>query len=92
MDQKILEKLLEDFKSNKVSLEEVLGKLKGLPFEDLGFAKVDHHRALRKGFPEIHRRCCVRGFSRRCCRLRAVPVKDHDPAAARYRHAGPSRL
>ncbi|NHJ85208.1 MAG: nickel pincer cofactor biosynthesis protein LarB [Asgard group archaeon] len=53
MDQKNLEKLLEDFKSNKVSLEEVLGKLKDLPFEDLGFAKVDHHRALRKGFPEV---------------------------------------
>ena len=53
MDKDHLEELLKNFKDGKTSLEEVLGKLKELPFEDLGFAKVDHHRALRKGFPEV---------------------------------------
>lgn len=53
MDQEYLEKLLKEFKEDKVSIENVLGKLKKLPFEDLGYAKVDHHRALRKGFPEV---------------------------------------
>ncbi|MHA1442314.1 MAG: nickel pincer cofactor biosynthesis protein LarB, partial [Candidatus Heimdallarchaeota archaeon] len=53
MDKEYLEKLLKEFKEDKVSIENVLGKLKKLPFEDLGYAKVDHHRALRKGFPEV---------------------------------------
>lgn len=53
MDQKQLEKLLTQFKDNELTLEEILLQLKGLPFEDLGYAKVDHHRALRKGFPEV---------------------------------------
>lgn len=53
MDQEHLENLLKNFKEGKTSLSEVLDKLKDLPFEDLGYAKVDHHRALRKGFPEV---------------------------------------
>ena len=36
-----------------VSAEEALERLRALPYEDLGFASVDHHRALRKGFPEV---------------------------------------
>jgi NCAIR mutase (PurE)-related protein len=36
-----------------VDVEHALDTLKTLPFEDLGFARIDHHRALRKGFPEI---------------------------------------
>ncbi|NHJ49743.1 MAG: nickel pincer cofactor biosynthesis protein LarB [Asgard group archaeon] len=53
MDQKILEELLKNYKNGKATIEEVLEKLKDLPFEDLGYAKVDHHRAIRKGFPEV---------------------------------------
>lgn len=53
MDQKHLEDLLTKFKNEEITLEEVLERLKDLPFEDLGFAKVDHHRAIRKGFPEV---------------------------------------
>jgi len=53
MDQNKLKKLLEEYKENRVSLDTVVAKLKDLPFEDLGYAKVDHHRALRKGFPEV---------------------------------------
>lgn len=48
-----LEKKLSDFKSGKISQVEILKILKNLPYEDIGFAKVDHHRHLRKGFPEV---------------------------------------
>ncbi|MEA1964991.1 MAG: nickel pincer cofactor biosynthesis protein LarB [Candidatus Aerophobetes bacterium] len=47
-----IKKILRDFKSGKIETEEVLDKLKSLPFEDLDFAKIDTHRSLRKGFPE----------------------------------------
>ncbi len=48
-----IKKILEDLKSGKVSVDKALLGLKDLPFEDLGFAKVDHHRQLRTGFPEV---------------------------------------
>jgi len=53
MDVKLLEKLLEEVRSGRVSTAEALERLRHLPFEDLGFARVDHHRALRQGFPEV---------------------------------------
>lgn len=53
MDVEYLTKILQDFKNNKKDLNEVLGELKKLPYEDLGFARIDHHRALRGGFPEV---------------------------------------
>ena len=48
-----IETLLTQFKNGEVGLPETLLTLKQLPFEDLGFAKVDHHRALRTGYPEV---------------------------------------
>ncbi|MGI6491082.1 MAG: nickel pincer cofactor biosynthesis protein LarB [Pelotomaculum sp.] len=48
-----LRRLLEDVKNNRVNIEEALNTLKDWPYEDLGFAILDHHRALRKGFPEV---------------------------------------
>ena len=48
-----LRQLLEDVKDNRVDIGEALNKLKNLPYEELGFAVLDHHRALRKGFPEV---------------------------------------
>lgn len=48
-----LRQLLEDVKSGKVETSDALNRLKTLPYEDLGFAVIDHHRALRKGFPEV---------------------------------------
>ncbi len=48
-----LKYLLNQFKSGETDLEQTLNTLKQLPFEDLGFAKVDHHRALRTGYPEV---------------------------------------
>lgn len=48
-----LRKVLQSFKAGDISLEKTLEQLKFLPFEDLGFARIDHHRTLRKGFPEV---------------------------------------
>ncbi len=45
--------LLEDVKMGSIDIEDAVQKLKKLPFEDLGYAKVDHHRALRNGYPEV---------------------------------------
>ena len=53
MDSKTLLKLLEDYKNARVNEQEALDILKRLPFEDLGYARVDHHREMRKGFPEV---------------------------------------
>ena len=53
MNIESLKELLNDFKDGRLSEADVLEKLRTLPFEDLGFAKVDHHRSLRRGFPEV---------------------------------------
>ena len=45
--------LLKQLENKEISVEEAYAKLKNLPYEDLGFAKIDHHRQLRKGFPEV---------------------------------------
>jgi pyridinium-3,5-biscarboxylic acid mononucleotide synthase len=45
--------MLENVKNGQVSVEEAVIELKKLPFEDLGFAKVDHHRNIRNGYPEV---------------------------------------
>jgi hypothetical protein len=48
-----LKRLLEQVAAGEVDPDAALGRLKSLPYEDLGFARVDHHRALRQGFPEV---------------------------------------
>src|SRR4029453_8263691 len=53
MDAEGVVKLLTEVRRGKVSVSQAGGRLRHLPFEDLGFAKVDHHRALRQGFPEV---------------------------------------
>lgn len=53
MDEKSLRKLLEEVKDGKLSINMGLERLRHLPFEDLGFAKIDHHRSLRQGFAEV---------------------------------------
>ena len=45
--------VLEEFRSGKLDIEEAQEKLKILPYEELGFAKIDHHRTIRQGFPEV---------------------------------------
>ena len=53
MDERNLRRLLEDLRKGRITVDEVVGRIQYLPFEDLGFAKVDHHRALRCGVPEV---------------------------------------
>ncbi|MBM4298780.1 MAG: nickel pincer cofactor biosynthesis protein LarB [Deltaproteobacteria bacterium] len=53
MDTERLVRLLERVRSGKLAVPTALAQLRHLPFEDLGFAKIDHHRALRQGFPEV---------------------------------------
>src|SRR3954471_20859777 len=53
MDQEQLRALLEEVRGGAVDIDAALGRLRHMPFEDLGFAKVDHHRALRHGMPEV---------------------------------------
>ncbi|WP_347488804.1 nickel pincer cofactor biosynthesis protein LarB [Desulfoscipio sp. XC116] len=48
-----LRQLLLDVNEGRLDVDDALDKLKALPYEDIGFAKLDHHRALRKGFPEV---------------------------------------
>src|SRR5258706_8090313 len=53
MDLERLRELLAGFKGGQINLDETLERLRHLPFEDLGYARVDHHRSLRQGFPEV---------------------------------------
>jgi len=48
-----VQQLLLDFRNGKIELEDVLSRLKNLPYENIGFAMVDSHRELRTGFPEV---------------------------------------
>ena len=53
MDREKVERLLEDVKAGRIEVADALRALKSLPYEDLGFATIDTHRDLRKGFPEV---------------------------------------
>jgi len=48
-----LSKLLQQVRRGRLSISQAMERLRHLPFEDLGFAKIDHHRTLRQGFPEV---------------------------------------
>ncbi len=52
VDEPTLRRLLDDVRSGALSPDEAVSRLRRLPFADLGFARVDHHRALRQGMPE----------------------------------------
>ena len=49
----MLEELLREVKGGNIEVGEAMKRLKTLPFEDIGFASIDHHRHLRRGFPEV---------------------------------------
>jgi hypothetical protein len=53
MNRQQLQSLLQSLADGKLSVEEALQQLRSLPFEDMGFARLDHHRAIRCGFPEV---------------------------------------
>ena len=53
MNEKDIKLLLENIRTKKLTVDQGLRKLRHLPFEDIGFARIDHHRVLRQGFPEV---------------------------------------
>jgi NCAIR mutase (PurE)-related protein len=53
MDRRQIEILLRDVKENRISIDQAVQTLRHLPFEDIGFARIDHHRQIRCGFPEV---------------------------------------
>jgi NCAIR mutase (PurE)-related protein len=53
MDSKRLKILLDNVKSGKVPVDEALDRLRTLPYDELGYAKIDVHRGIRTGFPEV---------------------------------------
>lgn len=53
MKESFIKEILEKVKNRSISVKQALDDLRTLPFEDLGFARVDHHRVLRQGFPEV---------------------------------------
>ena len=53
MDREKIASLLKSVKDGSVSIDEALQRLKTLPYDDIGFAKIDTHRGVRKGFPEV---------------------------------------
>ena len=53
MNEAQLRALMEQVRAGSVDVDNALARLRHMPFEDLGFAKVDHHRALRHGMPEV---------------------------------------
>ena len=53
MDRDSLKKLLDEVAGGKTGVDEAVERLRMLPFEDTGYARIDHHRELRRGFPEV---------------------------------------
>ena len=53
MNEHDIRNFVEALRAGKVDASEAIDRLRQLPFEDLGFAKIDHHRALRQGYPEV---------------------------------------
>jgi pyridinium-3,5-biscarboxylic acid mononucleotide synthase len=53
MTEEQIRQILEEYKAGGISSDDAMRRLRSLPFEDLGFANVDHHRSLRQGFPEV---------------------------------------
>jgi hypothetical protein len=52
MDETAVRRMLDDVRSGALSADDAVNRLRRLPYADLGFAKVDHHRTLRQGLPE----------------------------------------
>src|SRR5580693_639000 len=53
MDERDVRKFLAEVRSGRLAVESAVERLRRLPYEDLGFAKIDHHRSLRQGYPEV---------------------------------------
>ena len=88
MDLNELERLLSAYKSGELETSDALDRIKNLHFEDIGFARVDHSRATRQGFPEV-----VFGGGKTRAQVYQDLADSRDTASARrmeqlYRGAG----
>lgn len=73
MNQETLTRLLSEVASGTLSVDMARDKFKHLSFEDIGFAHIDHHRSLRKGFPEV-----IFGQGKTCEQIRGILEKMAD--------------
>jgi NCAIR mutase (PurE)-related protein len=53
MDVRALKELIQKVRDGEIGVDEAITRLRDLPYEDIGFARIDHHRSLRRGFPEV---------------------------------------
>ncbi len=53
MDETYIRGILEEVSGGRMSVDEALDQVRDLPYKDMGFANIDHHRAIRTGFPEV---------------------------------------
>ena len=53
MDKKFLIDMLNKVKTDEIDIDTAAEKLSSISYEDIGYAKVDHHRSLRNGYPEV---------------------------------------
>lgn len=80
MNRERLERLLAHVRSGKVTVAAALERLRALPFEDLGFASLDHHRSIRQGFPEVI--LCEGKTPTQIRRIASSLLKHHRPFLA----------
>ena len=80
MNQHHLTQLLKEVRKGTTSIPKALSQLRTLPFEDLGFASVDHHRTLRQGFPEVI--LCEGKTSAQILAIAKKLLKSHGPFLA----------
>ncbi|MEK7375864.1 MAG: nickel pincer cofactor biosynthesis protein LarB [Candidatus Margulisiibacteriota bacterium] len=78
MDIKQLKKILAGIKSNSISADEALNLLRSLPYKNMGFARVDHHRQIRKGFPEV-----IFCSGKTIEQIKKIALSQHDVLATR---------
>jgi NCAIR mutase (PurE)-related protein len=84
MEPQWLRELLEQVQTRDVTIEEALSRLRGFPYEDLGFARLDSHRTLRRGFPEVV--FCPGKTTEQIVRIvQAISARDGRLLAARAR-------
>ena len=81
----LLRKLLEDIHHQRTTPEEGLEVLRHLPYEDIGFAQIDHHRGLRQGFPEVVF-CQGKTVEQVCQIVQRIRVTGSDVLATRASH------
>jgi len=80
MNRQRLERMLNEVESGALSVSTALERLRSLPYEDLGFASLDHHRAIRQGFPEVI--FCEGKTTKQIAGIAKALLKHHKPFLA----------